>query len=834
MKILRDYNKTALIFNNNRISYKELLKKIYAYSQSYKINKGDRVAIFSQSMPNWIYTFYSIWYNRGIVVPLDAMGTFEEIAYQIDDCKPEYVFISDKTESVMNKALTITKHKPKVINYENYKFVEEHEITELDLTDLDDIALIIYTSGTTGSPKGVMLSYSNLISNILSITNFGNKKSEKYYCQDDNVIMILPIHHIFPLQGTLLIPLFSGSTVVIIREITSQEIFTALNDYKITIILGVPRLFTMFHAGIMDKINKKMIAKLLFKLSRLIGNYKLSKKLFNSVQKAFGSKIRYFSCGGAKLDKNLAKDFYAMGFKILEGFGMSETSPIVTFNRMNNFKFGTVGYPLPNIEIKIENNELLIRGPNVMKGYYKKIEETKKAFIKGWLRTGDKAHIDKKGFLKIVGRIKDTIVLPNGKNIDPVEIENKIIKHYTIIQDIGIIEKNGNLLAIIYPNYKLLVKENITNITEHIKWSAIDKYNSISSDFKKIRKFKVVSEELPRTRIGKLKRFELVKLFDNSKLIKKSFTKPDFEEYTILEDFLSKFVEGAIFPDSHIEFDLGLDSLDKIQFLENINTTFGTSLTPSIFLEISTVEKLAKHIREIKVKVKSENINWATILKQKIDDFSIPKSHFVMKFFIILFTPLVKIYFRLKCKGQDKIPTDCPLIFAPNHRSSIDPLFLSMLLKRKVRNKTYYLAKDFHFKSKIRKFLANNGNIILMNFNTNLRNTLQKLAQFLLNGNNIVIFPEGTRSKNGEIADFKKAFAILSKELNIPIIPVLIDGSFNSSSDNNKITKLHKVRVEFLDKIFPSNLSYQEIAQTTKQAISIAFENLRNIRKKKK
>ena len=298
----------------------------------------------------------------------------------------------------------------------------------------NDTAVIIYTSGTTGSPKGVMLSYDNLLVNIEAVTTDVN-----IYTSEDRVMVLLPLHHIFPLMGTMIIPLGVGGTIVLSPSMASEDIMATL-QHGITIIIGVPRLYNLIRKGIRDKINKSGVAKLLFKIAEKKNSLTFSRKIFGSVQRKFGGKIKYMVCGGAALDKEVCKDYLTLGFEILEGFGMTECAPMITFTRPGRVLPGSAGEPLKTNEVKVIDGEIVNRGRNVMQGYYNRPEETAAILKDGWLYTGDLGHLEDNRIF-ITGRKKEIIVLSNGKNINPEEIENKIQSMTEVITEIGVFEK---------------------------------------------------------------------------------------------------------------------------------------------------------------------------------------------------------------------------------------------------------------------------------------------------------------------------------------------------------------------------------------------------------
>jgi long-chain acyl-CoA synthetase len=345
------------------------------------------------------------------------MSTKEEIIYILNDCMPEVIFVSQEKKELLHQALIHTRYKPHVIVIDEYEQGEP----DVDVTSLNVIphseeqtAVIIYTSGTTGKPKGVMLSYKNILTNIYAVTC-----DVEIFKPTDVILMLLPLHHIFPLVGTMILPLYSGAKIAISRTLASEEILKVMNDNQVSILLGVPRLFTAIHKGIKDKITKDKLASAMFKVASIIQKKKISRFIFRSVHKKFGGHIRFLVTGGAALDVSVGQFFKTLGFDVLEGYGMTESSPMITFTHPDKIRLGSTGLPVANCQVKIKEGEIIAKGPNVMQGYYNNPEATAEVIREGWLHTGDIGYFNEDGFLFITGRKKEIIVLSNGKNINP-------------------------------------------------------------------------------------------------------------------------------------------------------------------------------------------------------------------------------------------------------------------------------------------------------------------------------------------------------------------------------------------------------------------------------
>jgi long-chain acyl-CoA synthetase len=809
---LKDHNKTAMIYRDQKVDYNKLIKNINFYSALLPNNNLTKAAIFSENRFEWVYAFYSAWMKNAVAVPIDFMSSSDDVAFILNDCKPEVVYYSDGTKEVLENAVKELNYEIQKINLDDIRINEVISFSNLPEPDPNDTAVIIYTSGTTGSPKGVMLSYDNLRANIEAVTD-----DVSIYRNDDRLLVLLPLHHIFPLMGTMIIPLGVGGTIIFSPSMASEDIMATLQQ-EITIIIGVPRLYNLIRKGIRDKIDKSGIAKFLFKVAQKKNSLTFSRKIFGSVQRKFGGRIKYLVSGGAALDKDVARDYLTLGFEILEGFGMTECAPMITFTRPGKVLPGSAGQPLKTNEVKILDGEIVTRGRNVMQGYYNRPEETSAILKNGWLYTGDLGYLDDDNRIFITGRKKEIIILSNGKNVNPEEIEDKILNMSEVITEIGVFEKSDLLHAVIYPDYQKAKQLGIENIEEMIKWEVIDKYNQSVTPYKKVMKFSLIKEPLPRTRLLKLKRFLLPQLEQVSEEKTENLIEPAFQEYVLIKEFLQQQKETTIHPSDHLEIDLGLDSLDKVNLGVYLESNFGIKYTEPELVGFSNVVKLAENVKDKKTKLSVEAIDWGKIFRERFN-LDLPKSwftHNMMKYSAKVF---LKLYFRLKGEGLENIP-EGPFILAPNHQSFFDGLFVAVFLKNKLLKQTYFYAKEKHVKNKLLKFIADKHNVIVMDLN-DLKTSLQKLAEVLKRGKNIIIFPEGTRTISGDIGDFKKTFAILSRELNVPVVPVVIKGAYDALPRGTHFPRpWKKINVRFLKPVKPENHTYDSLKDFVKAKVS--------------
>ncbi|MBO6099253.1 MAG: AMP-binding protein, partial [Prevotella sp.] len=476
--MIKDFNRIAIMAGEKDITFTELIHNVTAVANHLPIKQGEKCIIFSENREEWIYSVFAIWQKRSIVVPVDATSTISDLAYILNDCTPECIIVSANCLDTAEKAIKEADAKTKVVSIEDFaEFCKgDADISAENYEpDQQTIALIVYTSGTTGSPKGVMLTFSNLFANIRGVS-----EEVKIFNIERRTLILLPLHHILPLMGTVIAPILNGGGVAICPSLSGPDIMQTLCRGQIAIFVGVPRLWQTLYSGIKKKIDEKWITRALFNLCKKANSRTLSRIIFKSVREKMGGHLDFCVSGGAALDTEIGEGLRTLGLDVLEGYGMTETAPIIAFTRPDDIIPGCVGLPLPSVECKIVNGELCAKGPNVMVGYYNRPKETADVIdADGFIHTGDLARIDEKGRVYITGRSKEIIVLSNGKNVQPAEIEFQLEKYDDLIKEVAVTEKNDMLWAIIVPQN--------ANITEdELKTKVVQPYNKTVENYKKI------------------------------------------------------------------------------------------------------------------------------------------------------------------------------------------------------------------------------------------------------------------------------------------------------------------------------------------------------------
>lgn len=803
---LENKEKFAIITKDKSYSYGELLSLIDSYSRLFNNQNFERIAIYSENRIDWIAAFYAGWKNNCEVVPIDYLSSTEDVSFIINDCKPNLIFISSELKRKVDEITSQLSFTPNIAYFGELELpLPVQDIEWEQPKDLEKTAVIIYTSGTTGSPKGVMLSYKNLIANIRGVS-----KEVEIYNSERQVLMLLPLHHIFPLAGTMIIPLYVGSTIAMSPSMQSNDLLETLRNNQVAIMIGVPRLYELIYKGIWAKISASFVAKTLYKLVKSLKSKKLALKIFKKVHVNFGGHLKFLVSGGAALPEHIGELFQTLGFDVLEGFGMTEAAPMITFTRPGKVRIGSPGQPLPSIQIEIRDDEIVAKGENIMKGYLNSPKETSEVLRDGWLYTGDLGRIDKDGYLFITGRKKDIIILSNGKNINPVELETKFEKNHACVKEAGVFLRNNQLHIAILPDLEVLSEQSVTDMDDYFKHQIIPAFNDKQSSYKRIMKFAIVNSELPRTRLGKIQRFKLAEHAKNSTAKSETFNFKETIYYLAVKNYIETQIDFDVKPNHHVEFDIGLDSLARLGLVDYIEKKFGVKMDEKRLITFPTLSDMADYINEKKQWFRQETTSWAETLKEKVD-IKLPKSWPTHNFFKNIAKFSFKLYFRFRGEGMGNIP-DGPCIIAPNHQSFIDGLLVASFLKRKVIKQTYFYAKKKHVNNRFLRFLARTNNVIVIDIEGDLKESIQKMAAALQEGKKVIIFPEGTRTTNGKLGEFKKTFAILSTELNVPVVPVAIIGADRALPVGAKIPRPWvKVRIKFLEPIQPEGRTVEAL-----------------------
>ena len=833
-----DLNKIAIIAGERYVTYSQMLACVSRFAKKTPVGRGTKTVILGENSEQWVYAFFSVWLNEGIAVPVDASSTASDVAYILSDCRPDAVWVSKDKEPVLREALELMGKEqgsqpagdfaPKVLRLDGVGEETTSDPSEegtflpwtaLSEPDNEETAVIIYTSGTTGSPKGVMLSYANLMANVRSVS-----QDVPIYNSERRALVLLPLHHVLPLMGSLIAPLYMGGGIAICPSLSGPDIMATMQRGQVGIMIGVPRLWQTLYLGIKKKIDASALTRALFSLCRVAKCRPLSRLIFRSVRKAMGGHIDYLVSGGAALEREIGEGLRTLGLDVLEGYGMTETAPMISFTRPGDYIPGCSGLPLPGMECKLVEGELCVKGPNLMKGYYNRPEETSQVIdADGFLHTGDLATFDPLGRITITGRTKEIIVLSNGKNVQPSEIEYKLEKLEEYVKEAAVVPDGDMLRAIIVPQPKWAASLTDSEVAARLKQDVLELYNRSVASYKKVMSVLVYRGELPRTRLDKLQRYKLGDILHQGTQQQQAHRpdkpEPDFQEYLLIKRFIEQEKGVKVHSSDHIETDLALDSLDKVSLQDFIERTFGTSVEVEEMPLLPNIEALARRVAAEKTRMEAEEVDWHQLLCSSVDDLTLPTHSLMPQMMSRLLKGMFLLYNRLTIRGQENIPRKGACILAPNHQSYVDGAVVLSGIRRKELDDYFFYATEDHVRSARRQRMAARSGVIVME-RKSLKNSILKLAKALRQGHRIIIFPEGARTHDGNMVTFKKTFAILSRELDVPIVPVCIRGAYEALPRGSAFLRPRHIEVTFLPPIVPSqDSSYEDLTRQTQDAI---------------
>lgn len=686
--------------------------------------------------------------------------------------------------------------------------------------------LIIYTSGTTGDPKGVVLSEANFraeINGLLELLPVG---------PDDHLLSVLPLHHVLALLTSVLAPLYIGATVTFLSTVERARVLRALQQLGVSVFVCVPQFFYLFHAHVGAEIARKpyLIRKTIALLMRMNFSLRrhgmnLGKFLFPQIHRAMGSRFRFFAAGGSYFDPAVIRDLAAWGIDIIQAYGLTETSGACTATPLLDQRWGSVGRPLPGVEMTVlrpnqdGQGEIAVRGPIVTSGYYRNEQATQDAFQDGWFLSGDLGYRDAGGFYTITGRLKEVIVLSSGKNVYPEELERHYSRHPSI-KEIAIVARisaagEEQLHAIVVPDFEYLRARKVTSSLEVIRFE-IESLGSQLPAYKRVTGLQLRTDPLPRTTTRKLKRHELQEQMERSG--KRAAAPAAFDNRAVEETWrflvrLGKTPE-SLASDCNLELDFGLDSLQRVELLSHLEEVFNRPVSQEEASQIYTLGDLvALFDPETAVlrAIGKESQGWAKLLSAD-EPFAEPflrrrpVSHLCVGLLRLFFRYCIaRPFFKMTVEGLENLPPKGPYMICPNHLSYLDGLFFVGGFPRAVFDQVFFLGYSEYFQAGFSRMFAQWIHIVPLDPDAYLVRALRAGAMGLRRGRILCIFPEGSRSIDGEVKPFRQGAAILAREANVAIVPAAIVGTYEVWPRHGSRIRCHPVKMVFGAPIQPGD-----------------------------
>jgi long-chain acyl-CoA synthetase len=815
---------------------------------------GDRVALIGENHPNWAIAYLGIIYRGAVVTPMDPAATTQTLAAFLKGSEVKLAFVSpDSIDKFRAACEELGSNIPAValrplVQPDGLGTFEDwvRTPTPQEFNDAqppagpEDLAVLIYTSGTTGTPKAVPLTHGNIYAQ-------STKVQEVMRLSDNEVILsLLPLFHAYSQIVNLWLATIIGARVVYLTELNSAGIEQGLREGGATALIGVPRLWYLFHKKIFDAVHGQAApVRILFRTMLALNGclrdwlgLNAGRFFFRPVHRSFGGKLRLAVSAGASFDENVAQDFHGLGFTILQGYGLTETSGAATVTRFEDNKIGSVGTPLNGVEVKIDDStdegigEVLIRGPIVMSGYYRDPQANRETFSPdGWFRSGDLGKFDKEGHLYIVGRRKDVIKLPSGKNVFPEDVEAHY-EHSPFVSEVcvlGIKDKSSQfkgaekLSAVVVPNFDYLKAQHVANAREWVVWE-LENLGRELPEYQRVHDFVLRAEPLPRTSTRKIRRFELKGQLEELRELEGRESKAivlSEADRVLMGSPAGQAVIAAIrqhsreaqmiSPQMNLEIDLQLDSLARAECVVAVEQKLGIELKPEEVATAQTVGELvllgnAKTTGTPSGGVAGERFQWRDVLAGTSEE--LPELRQLLRpspalvgiayFGLRLIYFAAHVLFRVDVKGREVLSQlGPPYLICPNHQSYIDPFLVCSVFPRRVIENTFHVGASMYFSSAVMAQLARLINVVPIDPDVQLLRAMRAGAAGLRAGKILNIYPEGQRSFDGKLHEFKKGAAILATELNLPIVPVALDGPYRIWPRKSWRIRFAKVKITF-------------------------------------
>ncbi len=834
-------DKTALLAltkrDQRRCSFQTLGEQARAFAHGLVragFRPGDSVVLFAENRTEWIAAALGILRAGAVAVPIDVQFTDEDLAHVLSDSDARAVITTERRLERVEKLNAAQRAKLIVLdvaedNERSWLRYLQDETAELPLVRPEDPAVLFYTSGTTGPPKGVPLTHGNIGSQFETIAKLG------IINERDRVLLPLPLHHVYPFIIGMLAPLSLGLPIILPFSLTGQQLLRALHEGDATAIIGVPRLYSALYAGITGRVQSsgrttRRLFKTLFGFSHFLYDslgIRAGKILFHSLHKRFGEDLRIFASGGSALDPELAANLNSLGWKVAIGYGLTETSPLLSANLPDNWRAGSVGKAFPGVELRIDatapaaeeknNNravgEIQARGPNVFSGYRNLPEQTARAFTQdGWFRTGDIGYLDDR-FLFVAGRISTLIKTESGEKVQTEDVEAAYAKE-PAIRDIGVLEKGGKLVALIVPE-RAACGDDLDGAVR----TAIEAASRGLPSYERISDFAITHDALPHTRLGKIQRHKLAQRFDATKrsgeetlasgaMPLEEMAGEDralFEEpapNTVWKLLAERFPGKRLTPDTSLQFDLGVDSLEWLNLTLEIAEASGVEITEEAIGRIDNVRDLLREVLEAGEGAGVDPLAKPyAILDETQKRWLRPLGPLMNLTALSIYffgRMLMRLLFRVRVVGRENLPNDRPWVMTPNHISYLDAFVVANALRWPQLQNTYWAGwTGIVASNRFMRFLSRLGRILPVEPTRAARTGLALGAIVLKSGKNLVWFPEGelSRSSTGELQEFKPGIGMLLEAFPTTVVPVSIQGTRDALPPDAKLPRLRPVCV---------------------------------------
>jgi long-chain acyl-CoA synthetase len=807
-----------------RYTYARLARMAGSVSEDLRalgLAPGAPCAILADNGAPWCAAYLAVLRLGAVAVPLDTTYSPTQVARILRDSGAGVLVSSARHDGTATAALQVLGAGCARLGLPDEPGTGGDRPAEPEPRSHDDLAVVLYTSGTTSDPKGVMLTHGNLLAEIelaVKVVTLG---------PEDAVLGVLPLFHALAQVANLLLPFSLGARVVFLETVNTGELLRALHEREITAFCCVPQFFYLVHERLMEQVAsrgraRRLAFRLLLACAGLVRErtgLNPGPVLFRRLHGALGRHMRLLVTGGSRFDPAIGRDFYRLGFNILQAYGLTECAGAATVLRPGDPHVDSVGQALPGVDLKIlpaaeggsdgveglppgtRVGEIAIRGPVVSPGYFRRPDASAATFREGWLHSGDLGYLDRQGRLYVTGRAKEVIVLGSGKNVYPEEVE----AHYLTAPSIAELCVMGRstpgkpaserLHAVIVPDFESLRARKIVNAREILRWE-IENLSAGLPGYKRILSYDVVSRPLPRTTTRKLKRFEIERRATQADARGETSASaaaawPDDPFIAAALDLVRRRTGAgaALSPGANLELDLGLDSMERVELIAALEARFGGTLPERSAHTVHTLGELLEAVRPTDGTGTGTGPAvdpWEHLLDPaESDDPTVeaalrrrPWLQSALWAAARALSFAARLLLGLRVSGREHLPTAGPFIVSPNHQSFLDAFLLVGTLPYRVFAQVFYVGASEYFETPLRRRLARALHVVPVDPDTNLVRAMRAGARGLGAGRVLILFPEGERSIDGRVKAFKKGAAILSLHTGAPIVPVALEGLF--------------------------------------------------------
>jgi len=771
------------------------------------VRQGTRVAIAGPNSPGWIMSFWAIEAAGGVAVLLDARANDDELVELIRRAGCSVALAPVARAERLRPLLTGCN----VVALDGVRHGGVPVLSTVPNVEAGATAVIVYTSGTTGSPKAVPLTHRNLLSNVAAL------QAEGLVGPADRAMLPLPLHHIYPLTVGMLTPLSCGAAVVLTEIASGPRLVSALTSSRATILLGVPRLYAALASNLRTSLPafvRRAVAA--SRWLRRAAGLCLGSLLFARLRARIGGTLRLLVCGGAALDRDDEELLVDLGWEVLTGYGLSETSPILAFNRRGEARAGTAGRPLPGTDLRIaaadgdEVGEIEARGPGIFAGYLDDPQATRAAFTgDGWFRTGDLGRLDKDDYLHIVARRTETIVLSTGKKLFPEDVE-AAYGSLPPVREIAVLAREGELVALVVPDFDAIRATGASRLMERMRDTLAERGAALPSQLR-LSGFAIARGPLPRTQIGKIRRHLLPALYARASEARAPSVAAALtaDDQALLADpvaarvwmwLQARFPGRTLALDSSPQIDLGIDSLGWIDVTLAMQGSLQIALNDAAVARILTLRDL---VREAVAAAAAQPLRAAPPSEpSRLPSFGLFDT-LAHRLLYILTRAIMRNVFRARAEGIERIP-DNPFVLCPNHASFLDPFAIAAVLPyRKVRRLHWSGWTGILFDTGLRRMFSRIARVLPVDPDRAAVSSLDLASAVLARGENLVWFPEGERSRDGKLGPFRPGIGLLVERTRVRVIPVRLEGTYSAWPRGRRWPRLGRITVRFGEPLAP-------------------------------